>query len=44
VLVEANGIGQSEHYVPVRVQPDPGAGTIVNVTIADVVGGCLISV
>ena len=44
VLVEANGIGQSEHYVPVRVQPDPGAGTIVNVTIADAVDGCLISV
>ncbi len=43
VLIEQNGIGQSEHYVPVRVQPDPGAGSLIEVTIADVADGHLIA-
>ena len=43
VLIEQQGIGQSEHYVPVRVHPDPGAGSLVDVTIADVADGHLIA-
>lgn len=43
VLIEQNGVGQSEHYVPVRVDPDPGPGTLVTVTIADAVDGFLIA-
>lgn len=43
VLVEADGVGQSEHYVPVRITPDPGAGALVHVTIADAVDGYLVA-
>ena len=43
VLVEQDGIGRSEHYVPVRIEPDPGAGALVDVTIADVANGHLIA-
>ena len=43
VLVESNGIGQSEHYVPVRLTSDPGAGALINVTVAATDGGYLIA-
>ena len=43
VLIEKNGMGQSEHYVPVRVRPDPGTGALIDAIIADVDDGTLIA-
>ena len=43
VLVERDGVGQSEHYVPVRITPDPGEGVLIDVIIDDVVNGHLIA-
>ena len=34
VLMEDGGIGNSEHFVPVRVSPGYEPGTLIDVTIA----------
>jgi len=43
VLIEKDGVGQSEHYVPVRVRSNLQSGSLVNVTIASVADGHLIA-
>ena len=43
VLMEDNGIGNSEHFVPVKVSPDIVPGTLLNVTISAVNNGQLIA-
>ena len=43
VLMEDNGIGNSEHFVPVRVSSASTPGALVNVTIAAVANGQLIA-
>jgi threonylcarbamoyladenosine tRNA methylthiotransferase MtaB len=43
VLMEDNGIGNSEHFVPVRVSSASAPGALVNVTIAAVANGQLIA-
>ncbi len=43
VLIEKNGMGLSEHYVPVHVQPDFRAGALIDVTVTDVTDGALIA-
>ena len=43
VLMEGGGIGNSEHFVPVKVSPEIEPGTLVNVTISAVDNGHLIA-
>jgi threonylcarbamoyladenosine tRNA methylthiotransferase MtaB len=43
VLMEDGGIGNSEHFVPVRVSPDYEPGTLIDVTIASTTDGQLIA-
>jgi len=43
VLMEDNGLGNSEHFVPVRVGPDLQPGALIDVTIGDVQDGQLIA-
>jgi len=43
VLMEDGGIGNSEHFVPVKVSPEIEPGTLLNVTIAAVHDGHLIA-
>lgn len=43
VLMEDNGLGNSEHFVPVRVGPDLQPGELIDVTIGAVQDGQLIA-
>jgi len=43
VLMEDNGLGNSEHFVPVRVGPDLQPGALIDVTIGAVQDGQLIA-